>query len=130
MCFITNILKQRIANKEVICYKIVRPTKTRRRKFRFWKKALVKATSIFRGYEYIPFKNNPTIKIVPDPYKTLFGIRYSIDAGYHSFKYLSGNYRDSSLYKIVKCIIPKGSTYYDNGKEYVSSNLIMTDEII
>lgn len=126
MCFITNKLEKHIADKPIICYKQVLFAEYRRRKFRFWKKAVIKARSCIMDYEYIPWKDNPIIQLEVGWIKRYDGIEYKIEAGYHSY---TSPFTNASL-TTVKCIIPIGSTYYTNGKEYVSSNIIMTNEVV
>ena len=55
----------------------------------------------------------------------------SIHQGYHSYSYISKKFYCLSLrYKIVPCIIPKGTKFYlNNAREIVSENIIYNKEL-
>lgn len=97
---------------------------------------LVAVTSLERGYNYIINRLNKPIELkhiyVKSPY---VGYKYyNIHKGYHSWL----SRKDCHPYifytitiRVVKCIIPKGSTYAVNEfGEVVSSNIVVTDEIV
>ena len=128
MCLVINHLEPKIADKDIICYKLVKRTKI---------KGIYKSS--FQGFEYIIrqlYTNNIKIEfsyklIKPE---TIFG--YFIEEGmFHSYA--------SYLYPVIlsplpngallKCIIPKGAYYYegyfDNSPSYASSQIKILEEI-
>ena len=127
MCLVTTQLEPKIADKDIICYKLVKRTET---------KGVYKSS--FQGFEYVIrqlYTNNIKIefshKLIKD--RVLFG--YSIEEGmFHSYA--------SNLYPILsplpwcallKCIIPKGAYYFegyfDNSPSYASSQIKILEEI-
>ena len=127
MCLFTYFLKPKIADKDIVCYKLVKRTKI---------KGIYKSN--FQRFEYIIrqlYTNNIKIEfsyklIKPE---TIFG--YFIEEGmFHSYA--------SNLYPILsplpwcallKCIIPKGAYYFegyfDNSPSYASSQIKILEEI-
>ena len=96
-----------------------------------WNKSKIKELcSLYRDYIYIPYESNPEVNISIG--KSEYYYRWYIDKGYHSYRTLDKTKVERNLHEIiVKCIIPKGSTYYvNNFDEIVSSNIIVTDKII
>ena len=128
MCLVINHLEPKIADKDIICYKLVERTKI---------KGVYKSS--FQGFEYVIrqlYTNNIKIefshKLIKD--RVLFG--YSIEEGmFHSYV--------SYLYPVIlsplphcallKCIIPKGAYYYegyfDDSPSYASSQIKILEEI-
>ena len=128
MCLDINHLKPKIADKDIVCYKLVKRTKI---------KGIYKSS--FQGFEYIIrqlYTNNIKIEfsyklIKPE---TIFG--YFIEEGmFHSYA--------SYLYPVIlsplpcgallKCIIPKGAYYFegyfDESPSYASSQIKILEEI-
>ena len=128
MCLFTYFLKPKIADKDIVCYKLVVRTKI---------KGVYKSS--FQGFEYIIrqlYTNNIKIEfsyklIKPE---TIFG--YFIEEGmFHSYV--------SHLYPVIlsplpncallKCIIPKGAYYFegyfDESPSYASSQIKILEEI-
>ena len=128
MCLVLKYLEPKIADKDIICYKLVERTNI---------KGIYKSS--FQGFEYVIrqlYTNNIKIefsyKLIKD--KVLFG--YSIEEGmFHSYA--------SYLYPVIlsplphgallKCIIPKGAYYYegyfDDSPSYASSQIKILEEI-
>ena len=128
MCLVIKQLEPKIADKDIICYKLVKRTKI---------KGIYKSS--FQGFEYIIrqlYTNNIKIEfsyklIKPE---TIFG--YFIEEGmFHSYV--------SYLYPVIlsplpngallKCIIPKGAYYFegyfDESPSYASSQIKILEEI-
>lgn len=75
-------------------------------------------------YKYILGRKNPKISITVDSDE----ISWYIQEGYHSLKYPPAI--NARRYTILKCTIPKGTTYYENSSgEIVSEELIITEII-
>ena len=128
MCLVINHLEPKIADKDIVCYKLVERTKI---------KGVYKSS--FQGFEYVIrqlYTNNIKIefsyKLIKD--KVLFG--YSIEEDmFHSYA--------SYLYPVIlsplpngallKCIIPKGAYYYEgyfnDSPSYASSQIKILEEI-
>ena len=132
MCLHLNHLEPKIADKDIVCYKLVEKTKI---------KGVYK--SCFQEFEYVirqSYTNNLDIKFVDRIIKNLcpsyphYGI-YAIEEGmFHSYA--------SNLYPILsplpncallKCIIPKGAYYYEGYfydlPSYASSQIKILEEI-
>ena len=128
MCLVTTQLEPKIADKDIICYKLVKRTKT---------KGVYKSS--FQGFEYVIrqlYTNNLDIKFADKSMKRYFYKGFcKIEKGmFHSYA--------SNLYPILsplpncallKCIIPKGAYYYegyfDNAPSYASSQIKILEEI-
>ena len=130
MCLVLTQLKLKIADKDIICYKMVERTKI---------KGIYKSS--FRGFEYIirqSYINNINIKNIIDKIylRLLSSHFYYIEGGmFHSYP--------SYLYSVIlsplpncallKCIIPKGAYYFkgesDNLPSYASSQIKILEEI-
>ena len=132
MCLKLNSLEPKIADKDIVCYKLVKRTKT---------KGVYKSS--FQEFEYIIrqlYTNNLDIRFADKVIKNLcpshphLGI-YAVEEGmFHSYA--------SNLYPILsplpncallKCIIPKGAYYYegyfDGSPSYASSQIKILEEI-
>lgn len=120
-----------IAQKDIICYKAVFPTQTKRRKFLFWKYDIVKCKSVVRLHEYTCNILNKPIHIKSKPFNLEYVV---INEGYHVCltrdKALSYIAHDNEI--IVKCIIPKGTKYYVDSENTlaVASNIIITSKCV
>lgn len=108
MCWISNELTKKVANCDIIVYKIVISNTSN-------------VMSLFRGFKYHFNKI----------YKESFTIRsndsmYIITKGFHSYRTKSQALYANQFYckKIVKCILPKGTIYYVNDSNETVSNQI------
>ena len=128
MCLFTYFLKPKIADKDIICYKLVVRTKI---------KGVYKSS--FQGFEYIIrqlYTNNLDIRFANKSIKrSFYKCFYIIEEGmFHSYV--------SNLYPILsplpwcallKCIIPKGAYYFegyfDDSPSYASSQIKILEEI-
>lgn len=112
-----------VATDDIVCYKTVRTVISRDSK-----KTYVLSNVV--GYQYTVGEKNPEIDVHVDDTvytevdKTHFRI---VKAGYHAYK----NVKDIVVWgegaHIRKCIIPKGSRYFEdtNGRQYCASNIII-----
>lgn len=127
MCWITNRKPVKlIATDDIPVYKYVHLV-TRRKFPWFWKKKIIAAISDIAGYRYIPYLSNRPVEILPT---NIYADRWIIKAGYHSVL-TKDTEIIPNLLPNVKFIIPKGSTYYINkDNAIVSSNIVMTDELV
>ena len=128
MCLVLKYLEPKIADKDIVCYKMVERTKI---------KGIYKSS--FQGFEYIIrqlYTNNIKIefsyKLIKD--RVLFGHFIEEDM-FHSYV--------SYLYPVIlsplpcgallKCIIPKGAYYFegyfDDSPSYASSQIKILREI-
>ena len=128
MCLVTIQLEPKIADKDIVCYKLVRRPKI---------KGVYKSN--FRGFEYIIrqlYTNNLDIKFANTIMKhSFYKCFYKIEKDmFHSYA--------SNLYPILsplpnhtllKCIIPKGAYYFKGFFEffpsYASSQIKILEEI-
>ena len=129
MCLVTKQLEPKIADKDIICYKLVKRTKI---------KGVYKSS--FQGFEYIIrqlYTNNLDIRFANKSIKRSFYKRfYIIEEGmFHSY--------ENHLYPVIlsplpncallKCIIPKGAYYFegyfDDSPSYASSQIKILEEI-
>ena len=132
MCLYVTHLEPEIADKDIICYKLVKRTKI---------KGVYKSS--FQRFEYIIRKlytNNINIRFVNKIVKTWCltypYLMYSIDEGmFHSYKSRLCPVILSPLPScaLLKCIIPKGAYYFegyfDNSPSYASSQIKILEEI-
>ena len=133
MCLVTAQLKPKIADKDIICYKLVKRTKI---------KGIYKSS--FQRFEYIIrqlYTNNLDIRFVDKIIKNLDTTHsglclYIIEEGmFHSYV--------SYLYPVIlsplpcgallKCIIPKAAYYFEgyfhDSPSYASSQIKILEEI-
>ena len=133
MCLVINPLEPKIADKDIVCYKLVKRTKI---------KGIYKSN--FQRFEYVIrqlYTNNLDIRFVDKIIKNLDTTRsglclYIIEEGmFHSYA--------SYLYPVIlsplpcgallKCIIPKGAYYFegyfDESPSYASSQIKILEEI-
>ena len=129
MCLHLNHLEPKIADKDIVCYKLVKRTKI---------KGIYKSS--FQEFEYIIrqlYTNNLDIRFANKSIKRSFYKRfYIIEEGmFHSYA--------SYLYPVIlsplpcgallKCIIPKGAYYFegyfDDSPSYASSQIKILEEI-
>ena len=129
MCLVTTQLEPKIADKDIVCYKLVRRTKI---------KGVYKSN--YQGFEYVIrqlYTNNLGIRFVNKNMKRYFYTGfYRIEEGmFHS--YVSHLYpailRPLPNHTLLKCIIPKGAYYfkgyYGNYPSYASSQIKILEEI-
>ena len=129
MCLVTTQLEPKIADKDIICYKLVKRTKT---------KGVYKSS--FQEFEYIIrqlYTNNLDIRFANKSIKHYFYTDfYKIEEGmFHS--YVSHLYpailRPLPNHTLLKCIIPKGAYYFkgyfDDCPSYASSQIKILEEI-
>ena len=132
MCLFINYLEPKIADKDIVCYKLVKRTKI---------KGIYKSS--FQRFEYIIrrlYTNNINIRFVNKIVKTWCltypYLMYSIDEGmFHSYKSRLCPVILSPLPScaLLKCIIPKGAYYFegyfDDSPSYASSQIKILEEI-
>ena len=132
MCLVIKQLEPKIADKDIICYKLVKRTKI---------KGVYKSS--FQKFEYVIrqlYTNNLDIRFVDKIIKNLSPAytnlcMYIIEEGmFHS--YASAIYPILSplpWYALLKCIIPKGAYYFegyfDDAPNYASSQIKILEEI-
>ena len=129
MCLVTTQLEPKIADKDIICYKLVERTKI---------KGIYK--SYYQGFEYIIrqlYTNNLDIRFANKSIKRYFyRCFYKIEEGmFHS--YVSHLYppilRPLPNHTLLKCIIPKGAYYFkgffESFPSYASSQIKILEEI-
>lgn len=99
--------KKKIADKDIVCYKVLFYDETDK----------THAVSQFEGFDYMLGRFEYTQLDLPD-------YSYRVFHGFHSYKYyedalesIDGYSLNETLYsvtaKVYKCIIPKGSAYYE-----------------
>ena len=129
MCLVIIQLEPKIADKDIICYKLVKRTKI---------KGIYKSS--FQGFEYVIrqlYTNNLDIRFANKSIKRYFyKCFYKIEEDmFHSYA--------SYLYPVIlsplpcgallKCIIPKGAYYFegyfDDSPSYASSQIKILEEI-
>ena len=129
MCLDINHLKPKIADKDIVCYKLVKRTKI---------KGVYKSS--FQKFEYVIrqlYTNNLDIKFANKIMKhSFYKCFYKIEKDmFHSYV--------SHLYPVIlsplpncallKCIIPKGAYYFegyfDESPSYASSQIKILEEI-
>lgn len=122
------------ANKDIKCYKVFdKADITWDISKQFFKK-IREVKSLFQKYLYIPYNINPEINIIRSGYTYDWTLKYAyyIMEGYHSYATLNvAKLYSNQFFHIIECIIPKGTKYFINeNKEIISSNIIITDEVI
>ena len=133
MCLDINHLKPKIADKDIVCYKLVKRTKI---------KGVYKSS--FQRFEYVIrrlYTNNLDIRFADKVIKNLCLSHphldiYAVEEGmFHSY--------ENHLYPVIlsplpncallKCIIPKGAYYFegyfDESPSYASSQIKILEEI-
>ena len=133
MCLVINHLEPKIADEDIVCYKLVKRTKI---------KGIYKSS--FQGFEYVIrqlYTNNLDIRFVDKIIKNLDTTRSGLclyiieESMFHSYA--------SYLYPVIlsplpcgallKCIIPKGAYYFegyfDDSPSYASSQIKILEEI-
>ena len=131
MCLYVTHLEPEIADKDIVCYKLVKRTKI---------KGIYKSS--FQRFEYIIrrlYTNNINIRFVNKIVKTWCltypYLMYNIDEGmFHSYKSnLTPILSPLPSCALLKCIIPKGAYYFegyfDDSPNYASSQIKILEEI-
>ena len=136
MCLVLTQLEPKIADKDIICYKLV------------VKKANGIYNSLYRKFEYIIRRNYK----IPETEKCIlkenrFGVKILEEGVFHSFvrevdafvdyqeqaNILISHYHFPMILSIIKCAIPKGAIYYmgstNNMLSYASSQIKILEEI-
>lgn len=118
--------KKKIADKDIVCYKVLFGNETDK----------TRVLSQFENFEYMLGKFEYSLLDLPD-------YSYRVFHGFHSYKYyedalesIDGYSLNETLYKAYKCIIPKGSAYYEGIQPsmpydvvgYCSSQIIIMEE--
>ena len=126
--------KKKIADKDIVCYKVLFYDETDK----------THAVSQFEGFDYMLGRLEYSLLDLPD-------YSYRVFHGFHSYKYyedalesiyayglLDCNYGNSweNREKVYKCIIPKGSDYYEGIQPsmpydmvgYCSSQIVIMEE--
>lgn len=126
MCLILTQLKPKIADKDIICYKIVKKSKVKG----VYKSGIQKFEYIIRQL----YTNHINIKYINIYIKKYYNI-FTIGVGmFHSYaNYLPTKLALSSDYITLKCMIPKGSYYFEGYSNnlllYASSQIKILEEI-
>lgn len=110
MCFYLTSFEKKVARKNIIVYKGTYGYNIKKDSFE----------SAFRFYKY-------KVKTANEKINLLINSSNQIDEGYYSFKTLFKRYKDfhrESSNKYGRFVIPKGSAYYENRTQRVSSQLI------
>ena len=131
MCLHLNYLELKIADKDIVCYKLVEKTKI---------KGVYKSS--FKKFEYIIrrlYTNNINYsfanKVIKETKVFISYIQYTEEGMFHSYA--------SYLYPVIlsplpcgallKCIIPKGAYYFegyfDDSPSYASSQIKILEEL-
>lgn len=117
---------KKIAKEDIICYKAL---KKKTRKGRKFLSTPYKKMEVELDFHYYQEGKNIFDKFSFDQGTTCI----EINRGLHSYK----NWLDAKFSKLLdsrliiyKAIIPKGSIYFDNDRNYASDNLIITSEKI
>ena len=128
MCLVINQSEPKIADKDIVCYKLVKRTKI---------KGVYKSS--FQGFEYIIrqlYTNNIKIEFSYKLIKAETIFRYFIEEGmFHSYASYLHPVILSPLPNcaLLKCIIPKGAYYFegyfDDSPSYASSQIKILEEI-
>ena len=110
MCLITTKNIPEIAQEDIICYK-------------FYK--LYDNGELLSPYQglHAPAINKVTNTLLDRAYLSNYRATYIISRGFHSFKYLDDLINELDFWqsfdiKIFRCIIPKGTKYYEGKFRY------------
>ena len=132
MCLIISKLRPKIADKDIICYKLVERTKI---------KGIYKSS--FQRFEYVIrqlYTNNIDIRFADRVIRNLCPSyphlsKYAVEEGmFHSYANKSSPILSPlPWWALLKCIIPKGAYYFkgyfDDCPSYASSQIKILEEI-
>ena len=127
MCLVINHLEPKIADKDIICYKLVKRTKI---------KGIYKSS--FQKFEYVIrqlYTNNFDITYADGLIKGVYSKYYIEEGMFHSYaSYLcSVILNPLPNWVLLKCIIPKGAYYFEgyfeDSPSYASSQIKILEEI-
>lgn len=111
MCLATNQTEPLVAKKDITCYKVVYPAKAGDGVFH----------SEFRNFEY-SLGTRYAEKEFPGTVAV-----HAVHKGFHSYRTIEvARIRESAPLVLLKCVIPKGSRYYESytRDQYCSDTLI------
>ena len=124
MCLITTKNIPEIAQEDIVCYKIY----------------ILIEDELLSPYQGSPAPaiNKVTNTLLDRAYLSNYRGAYMISKGFHSFKYLDDLIKELDFWqsydiKIFKCIIPKGTKYYEgkfnNSPSYCSESIKLIELI-
>ena len=101
-----------VAKKDVVCYKVMKTGDN---------------GTYVSFHRYFAYEKNKTYNL-EEPMKIYFN---EIEYGFHSFTSYNKACSRSNNDPVIKCVIPKGSTYYYNpcDKEYVADSILILKEV-
>lgn len=109
------------ANRDIVCYKVLNndcTSEVMRFKYRLNK--------VYKG-PLIPIKTVGTEDTYFDKDKIIIKLLVGVlvHRGFHSYRTLSiaKSFKDYNNEMLVKCVIPKGSKYYESEEQYVSNSI-------
>ena len=125
MCLFINHLEPKIADKDIVCYKLVKRTKI---------KGVYESN--YLKFEYIIrqlYTNYFDIKYVDMLIKTRYNLPAIEEGMFHSYASIYPILKPLQYCTLLKCIIPKGAYYFegyfDNYPNYASSQIRILEEI-
>ena len=124
MCLITTKNIPEIAQEDIVCYKIY----------------ILIGDELLSPYQGSPAPtiNKVTNTLLDRAYLSNYRAAYMISKGFHSFKYLDDLIKELDFWlsfdiEIFRCIIPKGTKYYEgkfnNSPSYCSESIILKEII-
>ena len=115
--------KFKIADKDIICFKIVRKTNLKNTFKSIHHNFLYKTKTLYAGLSFLVIKNCSNNDIIENYSK-------KIEQGYHSYYHNPQMISFTNLITI-KCKIPIGAMYFYNSetKEYVSNQIFVIGEV-
>ena len=127
MCLITTKDIPEIAQEDIVCYKLYK----------------LRDNKLLSPYREVVAPNinevtNTVLGKARFPYYLDNSVKYLVNKGFHSFKYIDDLIKELHFWqsydiKIFKCIIPKGTKYYEGkfvGESSYCSESIILKEII
>ena len=125
MCLFINHLEPKIADKDIVCYKLVKRTKI---------KGVYESN--YLKFEYIIrqlYTNYFDIKYVDMLIKRRYNLSAIEEGMFHSYASIYPILKPLQYCTLLKCIIPKGAYYFegyfDNYPNYASSQIRILEEI-